>query len=317
MDIHKNARLTPLGRERMVNMVRSGQTPKAVSEAVGVCPRTVGKWVDRFEAEGLAGLQDRSSRPHRLHRPTPQTTIDRIEALRRLRLPGKAIAAETGVSPATVSRVLRRLGLNRLSALEPAEPPRRYQRDRPGELILIDIKKLGKFNKIGHRITGDRTGQSNNRGVGWEFVHVCIDDASRIAFSRVMKTERKGCAIAFLKAAVAYYAILGITVERVMTDNGSCYKAFAFRRACKRLGLCHIRTKPYAPKTNGKAERFIQTALPEWAYAKAYDTSRQRAAELPHWIHRYNWHRPHGSIGSVPPISKLGIARNNLLRLHI
>ena len=255
MDIHKNARLAPRGREHMVNMVLGGQTPKAVSEAVGVCPRTVRKWVERFQAEGLAGLQDRSSRPSRLRQPTPQATIDRIEALRRQRLTGKAIAAETGVSPATVSRVLKRLGLNRLSALEPAEPPRRYQRDRPGELIHIDIKKLGKFNRIGHRITGDRTGQSNSRGIGWEFVHVAIDDASRIAFSRVMKSERKACAVAFLKAAVAYYASLGITVERVMTDNGSCYKAFAFRRACKRLGLRHIRTRPYTPRTNGKAER--------------------------------------------------------------
>jgi len=317
MDIHKNARLTPRGREHMVNMVLSGQTPKVVSAAVGVCPRTVRNWVARFKAEGPVGLQDRSSRPHRLRRPTPQATVDRIEALRRQRLTGKAIAADTGVSPATVSRVLRRLGLNRLSALAPAEPPRRYQRDRPGELIHIDIKKLGKFNRIGHRITGDRTGQSNSRGIGWEFVHVAIDDASRIAFSRIMKTERRGCAIAFLKAAVAYYASLGITVERVMTDNGSCYKAFAFRRACKRLGLRHIRTRPYTPRTNGKAERFIQTALREWAYARAYDTSKQRALELPYWIHRYNWHRPHGSIGSMPPISVLGLTGNNLLRLHI
>jgi len=316
MDIHKNARLTPLGRERMVRMVVGGQTPQAVSEAVGVCPRTVRKWVGRYEAEGLAGLQDRSSRPQRLRQPTPQATIDRIEALRRQRLTGQAIAAETGVSPATVTRVLKRLGLNRLSALEPAEPVRRYERDRPGELIHIDIKKLGKFNRVGHRITGDRTGQSNSRGVGWEFVHVCIDDASRVAFSRVMKTERKGCAIAFLNAAVAYYKSLGITVERVMTDNGSCYKSFAFRRACKRLGLRHIRTRPYTPRTNGKAERFIQTALREWAYARAYDTSRQRAAELPYWMHRYNWHRPHGGIDGNIPITRLGLTGNNLLRLH-
>jgi transposase InsO family protein len=277
----------------------------------------VRKWVERFQAEGLSGLQDRSSRPQRLHRPTPQATIERIEVLRRQRLTGKAIAAQTAVSPATVSRVLKRLGLNRLGALEPADPPRRYQRERPGELIHIDIKKLGKFNRIGHRITGDRTGQSNARGVGWEFVHVAIDDASRIAFSRVMESERKGCAVTFLKAAIAYYASLGITVERVMTDNGSCYKAFAFRRACKRLGLRHIRTKPYTPRTNGKAERFIQTALREWAYARAYDTSKQRALELPYWIHQYNWHRPHGSIGAVPPISTLGLTGNNLLRLHI
>jgi transposase InsO family protein len=316
MDIHENARLTPRGREHMVNMVLSGQTPKAVSEAVGVCPRTVKKWVERFKEEGLAGLQDRSSRPEHLRQPTPQAIVDQIEALRRQRLTGKAIAAETGVSTATVSRVLKRLGLNRLSALEPAEPARRYQRDQPGELIHIDIKKLGKFNRVGHRITGDRTGQSNSRGIGWEFVHVCIDDASRIAFSRIMKSERKACAVAFLKAAVAYYKSLGITVERIMTDNGSCYRSRRFRSACTRLGLKLIYTRPYTPRTNGKAERFIQTALREWAYARAYDTSVQRAAELPYWIHRYNWHRPHGSIGARPPISTLGLTGNNLLRLH-
>jgi transposase InsO family protein len=317
MDIHKNARLTPLGRERMVKMILTGQTPQAVSGAVGVCPRTVRKWVDRYTSQGLAGLQDRSSRPKRLHRPTPSAVVDRIEALRRQRLTGKAIAAQVGVSRATVSRTLRRLGLNRLSALDPVEPVRRYERQRPGELIHIDIKKLGRFNRIGHRITGDRTGQSNSRGVGWEFVHVAIDDASRLAFSKVMKNERQGCAIAFLKAAVAYYARLGIKVERVMTDNGSCYKAFAFRKICRRLGLRHIRTKPYTPKTNGKAERFIQTSLREWAYARAYQSSRQRAAELPFFMHRYNWHRPHGSLGDKPPISRLGLSVDNLLRLHI
>jgi transposase InsO family protein len=316
MDIHENARLTPRGREHMVTMVLSGQTPKAVSEAVGVCPRTVRKWVDRYQAEGLAGLQDRSSRPDRLRQPTPQETIDRIEALRRQRMTGKAIAAETGVSTATVSRVLRRLGLNRLSALEPAEPPRRYQRERPGELIHIDIKKLGRFSTPGHRVRGMRREQWRNRQAGWEFVHVAIDDASRIAFSRIMKTQRQHCAIAFLKTAVAYYASLGITVERVMTDNGSCYRSRRFRNACRRLGLKLIYTRPYTPRTNGKAERFIQTALREWAYARAYDTSMQRAAALPLWIHRYNWHRPHGSIGAVPPISTLGLTGNNLLRLH-
>jgi transposase InsO family protein len=316
MDIHKNARLTPLGREHMVNMVLSGQTPKAVGEAVGVCPRTVRKWIERYQAEGLAGLQDRSSRPQPLRQPTSQATVDRIEALRRQRMTGKAIAAETGVSPATVSRVLKRLGLNRLSALEPAEPPRRYQRERPGELIHIDIKKLGRFDRTGHRITGRQTGIATSRGSGWEFLHVAIDDASRIAFSRIMKTERKACAVAFLKAAVAYYASLGVTVERVMTDNGSCYRSRRFRNACRRLSLKLIYTRPYTPRTNGKAERFIQTALREWAYARAYDTSLQRAAELPHWIHRYNWHRPHGSIGTVPPISTLGLTGNNLLRLH-
>jgi transposase InsO family protein len=316
MNIHKNARLTPRGREWIVGQAASGQTPQAIAGAVGVCPRTVRKWLRRYRAEGIGGLADRSSRPKRLYRPTPLAVMERIEALRRQRLTGKMIAAQVGVSPATVSRVLKRLGLNKLSALEPAKPILRYEREHPGELIHIDIKKLGKFNYVGHRITGDRKGRRHSRGIGWEFVHVCIDDASRIAFSKVMKNERQSCAIAFLKAAVAYYVSLGVKVERVMTDNGPCYKSFAFRKACKRLGLRHIRTKPYTPKTNGKAERFIQTSLREWAYARAYETSRQRAAELPYWLHRYNWHRPHGSIGSVPPISRLGLAGDNLLRLH-
>jgi transposase InsO family protein len=316
MDIHKNARLTPHGRERLVKMVLSGQTPPAVATAGGVCPRTVRKWVARYTAHGRDGLQDRSSRPHRLRQPTPQPVIDRIESLRRQRRPGKEIAAQLGVSAATVSRVLKRLGLNKLSALEPAEPPRRYQREQPGEMIHIDIKKLGKFDQIGHRITGDRTGQSNSRGIGWEFVHVCIDDTSRVAFSRIMTSERKACAVAFLKAAVAYYATLGITILRVMTDNGSCYRSRAFAKACRRLGIKHIRTKPYTPRTNGKAERFIQTCLREWAYARAYLNSNQRAQELPFFIHRYNWHRPHAAVGGKPPISRLGLTENNLLRLH-
>jgi transposase InsO family protein len=230
---------------------------------------------------------------------------------------GKQIAAETGVSPATVSRILKRLGLNRIQALEPAEPVRRYEREQPGELIHIDIKKLGRFERVGHRITGDRKGQSNSRGVGWEFVHVCIDDASRVAFSQILPDEKKASAVAFLKAAVAYYASLGVRLARVMTDNGPCYKAFDFRGACRDLGLKHIRTKPYTPKTNGKAERFIQTALREWAYAQAYPTSDRRAEELPIWLHRYNWHRPHGSLKSKPPISRLALAEDNLLRLHI
>jgi len=317
MDIHKNARLTPHGRERLARMILSGQTPQAASEAVGVCPRTGRKWRKRFEQEGQAGLQDRSSRPHRLRQPTPQETIDRIEALRRQRMPGNEIATTVGVSASTVSRVLKRLGLSKLSALEPAEPPRRYEREKPGDMIHLDIKKLGKFNQVGHRITGDRRGQSNSRGVGWEYVHVCIDDASRVAFSQIMKTERGACAAAFLKAAVAYYKSLGITVLRVMTDNGSCYRSRVFAGACRRLKLKHIRTKPYTPRTNGKAERFIQTSLREWAYARAYLNSTQRARELPFFMHRYNWHRPHASIGRLPPITRLGLTRNNLLRLHI
>jgi transposase InsO family protein len=321
MNVHKNARLTPHGRERIARQVACGQTPKAVSEAAGVCPRTTRKWVERYHREGVAGLCDRSSRPHRLYRPTPQAIVDEIAALRRQRCTGKQIAAQVGVSAATVSRILRRLGLNKLSALEPAQPVRRYERERPGEMIHLDIKKLGRIDGVGHRITGDRSGQSNLRargkGSGWEFVHVAIDDASRVAFAKVMNNERKRSATAFLKAALAYYESLGIKVERVMTDNGSCYKSFAFRRLCKRLGLKHVRTKPYTPKTNGKAERFIQTCLREWAYAQAYQHSRHRTEQLPHWLHRYNWHRPHTSIGAKTPISRLGLAGNNLLTLHI
>src|SRR5687768_10694074 len=317
MNIHKNARLTPHSRAELAHrVIEEGQAPKAVATAFGVSAKTVGKWVERFKAEGLAGMQDHSSRPHTLRQPTPAATIERIAELRRRRWTGKQIAKEVGVSPATVSRVLKKIGLNKLKALEPAEPVRRYGRENPGELIHIDIKKLGRFDRVGHRITGDRTGQSNTRGVGWEFVHVCIDDHSRVAFAQIMPTERKECAIAFLKAAVAYYQRLGVTIQRVMTDNGSCYISKAFRKACKRLGLKHIYTKPYTPKTNGKAERFIQTALREWAYAHAYPTSDHRADQLPVWLHRYNWHRPHGSLQSKIPISRLGLTENNLLRLH-
>jgi len=315
MNIHKNARLTPLGRERIVLQVLGGKTPEAAGRAAGVCPRTARKWVARYQSEGLAGLADRSSRPHRLHRPTPAAIVEQVEALRRQRWTGKQIAAELGISPATVSRILRRLGLNRIAALEPAEPVRRYEREHPGELIHIDIKKLGRFERIGHRITGDPQ-QGKSRGAGWEFVHVCIDDASRLAFSRILPDEKKESAVAFLHAAVAYYQSLGVTVARVMTDNGSCYKSFDFRDACRDLGLRHIRTRPYTPKTNGKAERFIQTCLREWAYAQAYPTSDRRAEELPIWLHRYNWHRPHGSLKSRPPISRLALTEDNLLRLH-
>jgi len=317
MNVHKNARLTPRGRERIVRQVESGQAPEAVAEAAGVCPRTVRKWIDRYRREGLAGLQDRSSRPHRLRQPTPQPVVDEIQRLRRQRWTGKEIAAETGVSPATVSRVLRRLGLNKLSALEPAEPIRRYERQKPGELIHLDIKKLGRIGSVGHRITGRYSGAVNrHHGIGWEFVHVCIDDASRVAFVQVMPDQRKESAVAFLEAAIDYFAGLGIRVERVMTDNGSCYCSKAFRATCKRLGLRQIFTKPYTPKTNGKAERFIQTALREWAYARAYHSSDQRSVDLSNWLHRYNWHRPHGSLKANTPISRLGLSEDNLLRLH-
>ena len=317
MNVHKNARTTMLSRADLVRRVlQEGQSSRAVATALGVDVKTVRKWVARYEAEGAAGLADRSSRPLRLNKPTPDDVCARILELRRQRWTGKQIAKETGVSAATVSRVLARAGLSRMRDLEPPEPVLRYEYETPGGLIHVDIKKLGRFDRTGHRITGKRTGNASSRGSGWEFVHVCIDDASRVAFSQILPDEKKESAVAFLKAAVAYYASLGVTVSRVMSDNGSCYRARAFRKACADLKLKHIFTKPYTPKTNGKAERFIQTALREWAYAQAYPSSAHRAAQLPTWLHRYNWHRPHGGIKSKTPASRLGLDQDNLLRLH-
>jgi transposase InsO family protein len=316
MDTHKNARLTPKGREEMVRaVVDRGLSKACAARQFNTSPKTVGKWVERFLAQGVDGLHDRSSRPLSSPSQTALTTCNQVEALRRQRRTGKQIAAELQLSPATVSRILKRLGLNRLSSLEPEAPLRRYEREHPGELIHIDIKKLGRFARPGHRVTGDRPG-CRTAHAGWEFVHVAIDDHSRVGFAKVMANEKARSAIAFLKATVAYYANLGITVERVMTDNGSCYKSHAFRRACKRLRLRHIRTKPYTPKTNGKAERFIQSSLREWAYAHAYDHSQQRREQLPLWLHRYNWHRPHAGIGDKTPVSRLGLTENNVLRFH-
>lgn len=316
MNIHKNARLTPLRREEMALSVVDGHLSKAgAARRYGVSPKIVTRWVERFKAEGRAGMADRSSRPGTMPGMTDPAVVERIVALRRQRWTGRHIALEVGVSPATVSRVLKRAGLARLRELGPAEPVRRYERDHPGEMIHIDIKKLGRFDRVGHRITGDPQ-QGKSRGAGWEFVHVCIDDASRVAFSQILPDERKESAAAFLNSAIAYYASLGVTVTRVMTDNGSCYRSKSFAEACRKLGLRHVRTRPYTPRTNGKAERFIQTALREWAYAVAYPNSDRRAAELPVWLHRYNWHRPHGSLKSKTPISRLGPTKDNLLRLH-
>lgn len=317
MNIHKNARLTRLRREEMARSVVDGHLSKAqAARTFGVSGKIVARWVERFKVEGRAGMVDRSSRPSHMPQAADPAIVERIVVLRRQRWTGSHIAQETGVSPATVSRVLKRAGLSRLRDIEPAAPVVRYEREHPGEMIHIDIKKLGRFSQVGHRITDDRR-QGRSRHAGWEFVHVSIDDASRLAFSQILPNEKKESAVAFLEAAIAYYAGLGVTVSRVMTDNGSCYRSKAFAKACRDLRLKHIRTRPYTPKTNGKAERFIQTALREWAYAVAYTTSNHRAAQLPVWLHRYNWHRPHGSLKSKPPISRLGLSVDNLLRLHI
>jgi transposase InsO family protein len=318
MDTHKNASLTPRGREAMARIVMEGGSSKAAAaRAFHTTPKTVAKWIARFRAEGAAGLQDRSSRPHSSPGQTPPATCERVEALRRQRHTGAQIAAEVGVSPATVSRILKRLGLNRLSALEPVEPIRRYERAAPGEIIHIDIKKLGKFSRTGHRVTGDRTGQSNTRGVGWEYVHLAIDDHSRLAYSEILPDEKRASCLRFLFNALRFFRGLGVKVERVMTDNGSSFRSRRYAKALRRLKIKHLHTRPYTPRTNGKAERFVQTSLREWAYARAYNTSEERAAELPIWLHRYNWHRPHRSIGAKPPISRLALTEDNLLRLHI
>mgnify|MGYP001184716504 CR=1 FL=1 len=321
MDVHKNACLTPRGREEMVRaVVDDGLTKVEAARRFNTTAKTVAKWVDRFSVDGVAGLADRSSRPLSVPSQTPPATCDAVEALRRQRRTQTAIAAELGLSPATVSRILKRRGLSLLSSLEPAQPRPRYERAAPGEIIHIDIKKLGRFNAVGHRITGDRRGQSNQRmngtAPGWEYVHVAIDDHSRVAFTQIKPSEKKEPAVAHLEAAVAYYRHLGIKVERVMTDNGGCYKSRLWAHTCRELGIKHIRTKPYTPQTNGKAERFIQTAMREWAYATAFETSEQRRNEMPSWLHRYNWHRPHASLGGMPPISRIGLNGNNLLRHH-
>lgn len=317
MDTHKNARLTPKGREEMVRaVIDRGMTQAGAAQQFNTTAKTVGKWVKRFRAEGVDGLQDRSSKPHSSPNQTPPITCEAIESLRRQRRTQAQIADHIGCSQATVSRVLRSCGLSLLSALEPQQPRPRYERDTPGELVHLDIKKLGRFNAVGHRITGDKRQPSATRGVGFEFVHVAIDDYSRVATAVILPDEKKESAVAALLKTVADFDRLGFKIDRVMTDNGSCYRSKTFAKACCQLGIKHILTKPYTPQTNGKAERFIQSALREWAYATAFEHSDQRRAALPAWLHRYNWHRPHASLDKSTPISRLGLTRDNVLHLH-
>jgi transposase InsO family protein len=259
-------------------------------------------------------LPNRSSRPHQLRAVTPPRIVRRIEKLRRQRLTIVRIAKEVGVSRSTVQRVLARAGLSKLSDLEPEEPVVRYEREHPGELIHIDTKKLGRIAGVGHRITGNP--RDHIRGVGWETVFIAIDDHSRVAFADLAPDETITSAISFLRAAVAYYARLGVPVSAVMTDNGSAFRSRAFAAALRQLGLRHLLTRPYTPKTNGKAERFIQSALREWAYGFVYRTSHERSIVLGDWVHHYNWHRPHSSLGAKPPMSRIPMNPTNLLRRH-
>ncbi len=315
MKIHKNARLTLKGRRQLVFDVLNRQF--SLSEASAshkVSFKTAAKWVARSQAEGEAGLFDRSSRPHRSPRQTSARIVKRIERLRRARLETVRIASEVKTSRATVSRVLKRLGLSRLSDLDPEAPVVRYERDTPGEILHIDAKKLARIVHIGHRATGNR--RDTSKGAGYETVFVAVDDHSRLAFVELKDAETKEQAAAFLFAAAAYYRRLGVKLTGVMTDNGPAFCSRPFARATGTLALKHLKTKPYTPKTNGKAERFIQSALREWAYGFIYRTSYERAHMLNHWLHHYNWHRPHSGIGGAPPISRLSWNMNNLLRLH-
>jgi transposase InsO family protein len=306
MNIHKNARLTPSGRLLLVQRIEEcGWKPVAAARAVGLSQRQSYRWLARYRAGGAAALADRSSAPHRCKHRIGADRVSEIERLRRQRMSGPAIARQLAMPVSTVGAILRRLGLGKLAALDPKPAIVRYERERPGELIHLDTKKLGRFERIGHRITGDRTGQSNSRGIGWEALHVCIDDASRLAYSEILADEKKESAIGFLDRALAFLAGHGITVERVMTDNGSAYRSGAFRNAVATAGAKHKRTRPYTPRTNGKAERFIQTSLREWAYARPYATSHERAAALAPWLQHYNTERPHAGLAQRPPLTRL------------
>ena len=304
MNIHKNARLTAAGRALAARrVVHEGHKASDVSRSLGVSERTIWKWVARYRDGGLEALEDRSSRPHRSPTRTSARQIGRIEQLRRKRWTSPRIARRVGLAVSTVALILRRLGLNRLRFLEPKPVVVRYERERPGELLHLDTKKLGRIEGVGHRIHGDR--RTRVRGIGWEFLHVCIDDHSRAVYQEVLPDEKAVTVTGFLKRAAAWYQSLGITVERVMTDNGSGYRSHVFRGAVEALGVRHIRTRPYTPKTNGKAERFIQTAIREWAYAAPYRSSAARTLALRGFTRYYNTARPHAALGYRPPLSRL------------
>jgi len=308
MNVHQNARMTVHGRLLLIRRVRDrGWRVETAALAAGVSVRSAYKWLARHRAGGEGALHDRSSAPARSPRRLAAEVTAEIERLRRQHLSGPQIARRLGRPVATVGLALRRLGLGRLAALEPRPPVIRYQRAGPGELLHIDTKKLGRIDGIGHRITGNR--RDTRRGAGWEILHVAIDDAARLAYSEVLPDERKASATAFLDRALAWFARHGVTVERVMTDNGSAYRSHDFRHACADAGLRHLRTRPYTPRTNGKAERFIQTCLREWAYARPYASSTERSYAIDLWLHHYNHHRPHAGINALTPAARL----NNLL----
>jgi transposase InsO family protein len=327
MKLHANAALSLNKRRQLAQrVVERRWTLTEAAAAAEVSVRCARKWVGRYRAEGELGLFDRSSAPRRVANRTAEERVEAIAALRRLRFTGAEIAELVGMALSTVSGILTRIGMGKLGRLG-LEPARRYERERPGELVHVDVKKLGRIeggagkrwrDGIRYHFNPSYTDVAGRvrKTVGWEFVHIAIDDTSRVAYAQVLPDEQGDSASAFLRAAVAYYAALGVVIRAVLTDNGSCYRSREFAQTCRDLGLRHHFTRPYTPRTNGKAERFVQTALREWAYARAYARSSHRIAELPRWLHGYNWHRPHASLASQPPMSKLGLTRNNLVRLH-
>lgn len=315
MNIHKNARLTFVRRLEMIQDVLERKlSPAAAAAEHHVSVPTVRKWVGRYLAQGGPGLRDASSRPVVSPRTIAPGTALAIVELRRRFLTHARIARSLGVSASTVSRVLARAGLSRWSDLTPSEPVVRYEHAEPGDLLHIDTKKLGRIVRMGHRVTGDP--RDSVAGAGWEFLFVAVDDHARIGFTQMKPDERQRSAVAFLRASVAYFAGLGVSIRRVLTDNGVSFRSKRFAAACRKLGLKHVFTRPYRPQTNGKAERFIQSALREWAYGIPYQRSKERTAMLKRWTHHYNWHRPHHGIGGRAPMSRLNRTRNNLLTLH-
>jgi transposase InsO family protein len=312
MKLHANARTCPNSRKLLVRRIEEENWSLMVAaEAAGISERSARKWLGRWRAEGEAGLLDRPSAPRRSPNRTPEAVVEAITALRRLRMTAAEIAEVLGLALSTVSLWLKRVGLGKRSRLEPPEPSNRYERSRPGELIHIDIKKLGRFGVAGKRAIGNRNG---SRGYGWECCHVCVDDATRLAYVEVLPNERGTTSSAFLRRAVAWFAERGVKVERVMTDNGSPYVSTVHAVTCRELGIRHLRTRPYRPQTNGKAERFIQTMLREWAYGRLYGSSTERAGQLAGWLDRYNYRRKHGSLGHRPPADRLNeLQGNNLL----
>ena len=316
MLLHGNAALTPNQRLRLARrVVDQGWSVTEAAAAAEVSDRTARKWARRYRELGEAGMVDRSSAPASQPGATAPERVEAIAALRRLRMTGAEIAECLQMALSTVQGILTRIGLGKLSRLEPAEPPNRYQRQRPGELVHIDVKKLGRIghNGPGHRVTGDRA-NGRSRGAGWEYVHVCVDDATRLAYVEVLENEQASSCIGFLKRAVHFYAAHAITVERLMTDNGPGYRSKLHAIACRMLKVKHIRTRPYRPRTNGKAERFIRTLLGGWAYGAIYRSSTERTAALAGWLDFYNRRRPHGSLSHQPPLSRLRqLSGNNVL----